>query len=600
MRILNNYCRTQNFLRYCLNCTVLSLFSLKTLNPKTLDTVLPSNSPCTISPLFNSSSGSSSFFSSESYSLPKRPFLSNSSSGSSSVLYSRLYSLQKEQPLVSLYLPTKHDFLINCSRWSCSRRKIGSYSRYKKQSLRYASSRGPSLTCSSTHSFLQSFGLSTLFKHNSHYVFPNSGCIQCGTHRCFTVASFNGTFVSGPVAESEVQKIANICSDQQKLEKRNNFPRKFVVEIIHNLRNNEKDLDSRLNMLSSRLSVYSITEIFEVLNSQRISGLRLFEWIWSNNPQLHKNAYICSLLIDNVGRLDDYETMFAWLKKFTSENICLTYEAFGFIPVLVSTDSSLKQSTKKVVDLLNKVGGSCRNSGVSALVEMFCKLDLFEMARYVIKITESKESYYCLLVREKCRRGLIEDAYSVIREMGEAHCAPNTKVYNYLLSSLWKNGRMDEASGLLDEMKEIGISPDAITFEILINFACSSGNMAHVHQLLDQMASQGLEPRLATHACIVKTLFAAEQYEAAHKHVDSSISYKTSSNMMYSLMAKLYWEKGHIVSAQNTLVEMMEKSLKPSFSIYIKIVKQLRRTGRANLARDLENRHSKFLIKSHA
>ncbi|KAL0359980.1 UNVERIFIED_CONTAM: hypothetical protein Sradi_3682500 [Sesamum radiatum] len=117
------------------------------------------------------------------------------------------------------------------------------------------------------------------------------------------------------------------------------------------------------------------------------------------------------------------------------------------------------------------------------------------MARYVIKITESKESYYCLLVREKCSRGLIEDAYTVIREMVEVRCAPNTKVYNYLLSSLWKNGRMDEASGLLDEMKEIGISPDAITFEILINFSCSSGNMDHVHQLLDQMVSQGLEPR---------------------------------------------------------------------------------------------------------
>ncbi|KAL0314063.1 UNVERIFIED_CONTAM: hypothetical protein Sangu_2250700 [Sesamum angustifolium] len=231
---------------------------------------------------------------------------------------------------------------------------------------------------------------------------------------------------------------------------------------------------------------------------------------------------------------------------------------------------------------------------------MFCKLDLFEMARYVIKITESKESYYCLLVREKCRRGLIEDAYNVIREMVEAQCAPNTKVYNYLLGSLWKNGRIDEASGLLDEMKEIGISPDAITFEILINLLVVSGNMDHVHQLLDQMVSQGLEPRLATHACIVKTLFTAEQYEAAHKHVvDSSISYKTSSNTMYSLMANLYREKGDIVSAQNTLVKMMEKSLKPNFSIYIKIVKQLRRTGRANLARDLENRHSKFLIKSH-
>lgn len=614
MRISNISYRTQNLFRYCLNCTLLSSVSPKTLNPKTLDTALPSNSPSAISTLCRSSSGSSLFFSSESCPLQKRPFISISSSRSSSFFRFGLHSLKQKQSLGSsssgpvsncfsnLYLPIKNHFLIDSSSWLSSRCKIESHSRYKNLSVCYFSSGRPSKICSLTHSFLQSLGSLTLLTHNSHNVCSNSGCIHCGNMlRCYTISSTNSTFNSGPAVESEVQSVANICSKQLKLEERNNFPRKFVLEIVEILRNNGKDLESRLNMLHPRLSIYSITEIFEVLNSHRISGLRFFEWIRSNNPQLLKNAYVCSLIIDNLGRLDDYKTMYAWFKKFTSEKICLTYEAFGFLPVLASANSSLKESTKRVVDLLNEVGGSCRNSGVCALIEMFCKLHLFEMARYVIKITENKDSYYCLLIREKCSNGLIADAYNIIREMAQAHCAPNTTVYNYLLGSLWKNGRMDEASALLDEMKENGIPSDAITFEILINFACSLGNMDVVHQLLDQMVSQGLEPRPSTHACIIKTLFAAEKYEAAYKHVvDSSIIYKTSSNMMYGLMANLYWERGDIMSARNTLVEMMEKSLKPNFSIYIKIVKQLGRTGRANLARDLESRHSKFVIRSHA
>ncbi|GFQ00634.1 pentatricopeptide repeat-containing protein at4g11690 [Phtheirospermum japonicum] len=349
--------------------------------------------------------------------------------------------------------------------------------------------------------------------------------------------------------------------------------------------------------MSSRLPVHSITKIFEILNTQRISGSRFFEWVLVNNPQFRRNGNVCSLIINNLGRLDDYETMFALLKTFTSENICLTYDAFKFLPVSGPTNSSLNESTQRVVDLLNKVGGSCRNSGIYAMIEMFCKFDSFEMAKYVITITESKKSYFCILVLEKCKNGLIEDAHGIIREMRENHCAPNTTVYNYILGSYWKNRKTDEAFALLDEMKEFNIPPDDITFEILVNFVCSLGKMDDAHKLLDQMSSQGLEPRLTTHARIVKTLFAAEKYEVAHKFVVDS-SYKTSSNIMYSLMANLYQEKGNVLSARGVLVEMMEKCLKPNFSVYLKIVKRLRRIGKGNLARDLEIRHSKFAIKS--
>ncbi|KAL8482397.1 hypothetical protein ACS0TY_028536 [Phlomoides rotata] len=530
---------TRKLFRYSLNCTLLSsLNSPKTLNPKNPRAAAPPNSVITIPSVCDSSSGSSPFF----FPLQESPVLSISPSESSSVL--------RFKP----YLPIKNRYLINPSSWFSERCKIESHAS------------NICLTPKSCNVYSSS-------------VWPDCGNLV----RYYSVSSSNGGFSSLPVVE------------------RNGFSQKLVLEIVDILRNSGEDVESRLNILHSRLSKHLITEIFEVLNCQRISGLRFFEWFRKNNPQLHKNAYICSLVIDNAGRLDDYETMSTLLKMITAEKICLSYEAFRFLAVWACEDSSLKESTKRVVDLLNGVGGSCRSSGICALIEMFCKLHMFEMAWHVIKVTERNISYYCLLVREKCRSGLTEDAYSIIKEMRHAHCAPNTTVYNYLLGSLWKNGRMGEASALLDEMKENGIPSDAITFEILINSACSLGDMDDVRQLLDQMLTQGLEPRTSTYAYIIKTLFAAEKYEAAYKYVvDSSVIYKTSSNMMYSLLASLYRRKGDMMSAGNTLVEMMEKNLKPDFSIYVKIVKQLRRTGKAKLARDLEIRHSKFVIKSGA
>lgn len=350
---------------------------------------------------------------------------------------------------------------------------------------------------------------------------------------------------------------------------------------------------SRLNVVTSSLSVYVVRETFEILNCQRVCGLSFSGWIWSNLLQMNRNARICSLIIDNLGRIEDYQSMLLLLKKFSSCSICLTYEAFSFL----SVSTSLQDSTERVVALLNEARGSCRNSGVHALVEMLCKVDLFEMASYVIKITERKESYYFLLIREKCGRGLIEDARGIIKDMEEANCALTTRVYNCILVRLYKNGRVEEAIKLLDEMKESCVSPDAITFEIIIRIFCVTEDMDGVRNILDGMVSQGLEPRLDTHTAIIKSLCAAKKYDAAHKYVVESaiICKKKPINTMYCLLAKLYLEKGDVMGAHYTLVEMMDKGIKPNGCTYMKIVDQLLRIGRKDLVGDLEYRHSQFL-----
>lgn len=124
--------------------------------------------------------------------------------------------------------------------------------------------------------------------------------------------------------------------------------------------------------MASKLSFKCVIEIFDLMNEQRMSGLKFFNWLQNSHPEFHRSGYVNSLIICNCGWLDDYKTMFSLLEDFNAEQTCLTDKAFGFLTVLGSSKDSLVNSTKKVVAMLNEVGGSCRGSGIYGLIEMFC------------------------------------------------------------------------------------------------------------------------------------------------------------------------------------------------------------------------------------
>lgn len=363
-----------------------------------------------------------------------------------------------------------------------------------------------------------------------------------------------------------------------------------IIEIIKN-GSKDNDMETELSLVGSMLPIAAIKCIFTVLNRQNISGLRFFRWIRNDNPSLRLSAEVCSLVINNCGFLGDYTSMETLLREFSSEKICLDENAFGFLPVLSTSQDSLVKSVREMIDLLEKVDGSCHNSGICALVEMFCNLDMFEMAKSVIEITGRHDSLYHILIRQRCKRGHYEEARGIIMEM----TVPTVKTYNYLLGCLCKNNRTAEAYRLVEEMTDKGIAADAITFEILIHSSCIQGKLDLTKKLLHKMAVSSIEPRLSTHVALLKAFMKAEQYEEAHNYViESSVKYKQSSTEIYSLLADLHRTKGNLMAAQGIIVELMDKGLRPSFRVYINIVKQLQRTGQGNLARDLKNRYSKF------
>ncbi|KAF8026706.1 hypothetical protein BT93_F3243 [Corymbia citriodora subsp. variegata] len=366
--------------------------------------------------------------------------------------------------------------------------------------------------------------------------------------------------------------------------------RKQLRQIVELVKSSPDDLEVKLDAMNVRPSLSSILWIFRTVNSKKVSALRFFRWTQSSWPDLGCNSDICSLVIDNCGRLEDYETMLLLLREFSLNGVCLTEKAFTFLTVL---RSSLMDPVNKTIKVLNRVGGSCHNSGVFALIEMFSHLGSFETAKYVMQMTEVKASYYNIMVREKCRRCDFEDVKVMIDEMKQAGFGPSTGIYNYFISSLCRNGKLSEAIHVIEEMEGTDCPPNALTFEILINHYIREGKMNVATQLLDRMALIGIEPRITTHTAFIKGYFHREQHDEAYKYaVSSCVNY--SSNETYSLLARLHLEKGDTIAAQKILLEMIEKGLKPSLPVHCRVLKTLKKMGEICLAQDLASSFARF------
>lgn len=371
-----------------------------------------------------------------------------------------------------------------------------------------------------------------------------------------------------------------------------------ISRIIDIIKGDGSDMETSLDSIGSNLSKWSVIDILRGLNVAKVPALRFFEWVRDVHPNHHRNADICSLMVDNCGRLGDYTTMLALLKDFQSSKICLTDNAFGFLPLLSTTKEAAEKSIRGVITVLNEVGGSCRNSGIHSLVELLCSLSSFDLARFVMEITEKKASYYSVLVKHICVKRQFEEARHVLEEMWESRCDPHAKAYNYLISSLCKHGRIDEGFSVLEEMLDKGCPPDGVTFEILIYFACRYGRSEDAVKFYNQMVSIGIRARLPTRYAFVRGYFNSRQFEKAYKYVvDTSVEDKWSGQEIYNVLAGLHLKHGDLLVAHNLLVEMMEKGLRPNDSLFVRVSKRLNKTGKERFAENLSARFSSLMEK---
>ncbi|XP_062097426.1 pentatricopeptide repeat-containing protein At1g05670, mitochondrial-like [Humulus lupulus] len=449
----------------------------------------------------------------------------------------------------------------------------------------------PNSLISSSGSFSVSAPKFSIFGHGIELVSPR----RCKGLRPFSASSSKELSNSGTLKRPSSAENACVRNPGPERTRSKAFWKK-AWEIVDWIKGGENDLEFKLNGVNVSLSNALITLILQLLNSEKVSALRFYNWIKDSRPGLGRNYDICSLIVDNCGRLSDYETMTCTLNEFSKKGICLTQNAFWFIPELTSNGGSLKNYVSEVVMILNGVGGTCRSSGVGSLIQMFSSLGSFKMAKFVMEITEMNTTYYNIMIKETCRRCDIEGSRALVHEMRQLGCKPNVTSYNLFLSNLCKSG--ERAEELLKEIKAMDCSPNELTFEIIISHLCEVGQFDLAIELLDNMMLRGLKPRLTTHAVFVRGYFKVRRYEEAHKYVvDACFKHSYSSNVVYSLLADLYLNQKDLVSAQTVISEMIGKGLRPSIRVYMTLLKGLQSMGRDDEARDLEKRFSSLDFK---
>ncbi|CAN0928038.1 Pentatricopeptide repeat-containing protein At5g18390, mitochondrial [Linum grandiflorum] len=359
----------------------------------------------------------------------------------------------------------------------------------------------------------------------------------------------------------------------------------FFGEIIQLISSGDPGLESKLDSMQFTPDLKSVREILRALNNSKVPALRFIDWIGVRRPDFVTNSYVCNLLLDNCGRCDDYEKMKSLLASLNQMNVCLRKDAFVFLVVNKNGDEvdegALMEAVKKVVGMLSDVGGRVYLTGVQSLVELLANSVSFEMAKFVIGLSDKRVSYHSVLIKEMCKKHEFQCAKDEIEEMkrfyGDACNLDCQSVHNYMISTMLKAGKEDEAAELVQEMMGKGLAPDALTFEILICNAVAKGGFGTAIKFFDSMVEAGVEPRRSTHAKLLKMFFDLGRYEEAYSYaVAASERFKGSGDQTYCMLAELYRRKGELVMSKNVLCTMMSKGLAPDSFVYRLVVRNLK------------------------
>ncbi|XP_045804864.1 pentatricopeptide repeat-containing protein At3g56030, mitochondrial-like [Trifolium pratense] len=367
---------------------------------------------------------------------------------------------------------------------------------------------------------------------------------------------------------------------------------KQVSEIIALIIEGVNDLEYRLNMLNVSLSMASVIYIFDKLASERVSALMFFHWLNVSHPELCCDPDIGGCVVDNCGLLGNFEAMVPIFNEFNLKRMCLGRRAFRFLVILRFDEDSRMECVRRIVNVLNEVGGVCQSSGFKVLIEILSFSGNFDTVEFVIGEAGRHVNRYNYLLRMMCKRGDYEKVGDLVEKMKRCGVEPNGSTYNMLVSCLFKIGNFAEACQVLETMeKENGLSYD-FTFDTIVRLLCKHGQIDLALTFTDKMTLKGIEPCSLTHAAVIKCYFEQGKYDEAHKYVvDSACKGSYSSNENYTLLASLHLKKGSVLHSQKILHEMMDRGLKPNYSVYMKIRKCLEKKNKADMSWELSRKY---------
>nr|GEW37808.1 hypothetical protein [Tanacetum cinerariifolium] len=179
---------------------------------------------------------------------------------------------------------------------------------------------------------------------------------------------------------------------------------------------------------------------------------------------------------------------------------------------------------------------------------------------------------YGIMVDILCKAGRVDEAIDIIKDMEYNDCQPTSFIYSILVHTYGIENRIEDAVDTFLEMEKNGVKADVAVYNALISAFCKVNKLKNAYRVLNEMESKGVKPNSRTCNILLNHLIERKETDEAFKVFRRMIKICDPDADTYTIMIKMFSEKGDIETALKVWKFMKKKQFVPSlhtFSVLI-------------------------------
>nr|XP_043607526.1 pentatricopeptide repeat-containing protein At1g77360, mitochondrial [Erigeron canadensis] len=394
------------------------------------------------------------------------------------------------------------------------------------------------------------------------------------------------------------------CTSETKNETLN--PTKQICKILMSCP--KLGVATALDQSGLRPTPESVEEVLKRFGNAGMLAYQFFEWAGKQRHYEHSiRAY--HAMIESLAKIRQYEIMWDLINTMRSKNL-LNIETFCIMMRKYARAQKVEEAiyTFNVMEKHNVppnlaafnglLSALCKSRNVRKAQEIFNTMkDRFvpDQKTYSILIEgwgrdpnlpKAREIYremvkdgcnpdivtYGIMVDILCKAGRVDEAINIMKDMECNGCQPTSFIYSILVHTYGIENRIEDAVDTFLEMEKTGVRADVAVYNALISAFCKVNKLKNAYRVLNEMECKGVKPNSRTCNILLNYLIEHKETDEAFKVFRRMIKICDPDADTYTIMIKMFSEKGDIDMALKVWKFMKRKQFVPSlhtFSVLI-------------------------------
>ncbi|KAI4348855.1 hypothetical protein L6164_009525 [Bauhinia variegata] len=205
---------------------------------------------------------------------------------------------------------------------------------------------------------------------------------------------------------------------------------------------------------------------------------------------------------------------------------------------------------------------------------------------------------YSFFVRALCRAGKVEEALTLVNEVGAEKSTLHQLTCGSLVHGLLRKGRLEEALAKVDSMKQAGITLSIHVYTSLIVHFFKEKQMGKAIETFKEMQRSGYEPTIVTYSALIRGYMNMGRVtDAWNIFYSLKIKGPFPDFKTYSMFLTSLCRVGRSEEALQLTSEMLESGIVPSTVNFRTVFYALNREGKQDLARVVLQKKSELMRK---